>query len=214
VVSLLSGRWTAARRFLRHGGITAGRSNEWQGKRDGNNDAAIRGFGGFRGAPGDGLRSGGAHGHPAEPADGMQVITNAGACPEESFAYASAATFADWWKLAAEDQASVINDFCGVGPSNGAFAEAGRLRLRNGFRKVGKLSELKKALQWGSPVVMSMDCYSSMEGDDVSRTGRLPVPNPKKEQNEGGHAVCAVGFDDHQQMLIVRNSWGTEWRGY
>ena len=27
----------------------------------------------------------------------------------------------------------------------------------------------------------------------------------------GGHAVCAVGYDDFQQCFIVRNSWGEDW---
>ncbi|CAK9030609.1 unnamed protein product [Durusdinium trenchii] len=32
----------------------------------------------------------------------------------------------------------------------------------------------------------------------------------------GGHAVCAVGYDDFQQCFIVRNSWGEDWgdQGY
>ncbi|CAE7671289.1 unnamed protein product [Symbiodinium necroappetens] len=36
------------------------------------------------------------------------------------------------------------------------------------------------------------------------------------DQQLGGHAVCAVGYDDFQQCFIVRNSWGEEWgdKGY
>ena len=36
------------------------------------------------------------------------------------------------------------------------------------------------------------------------------------EQQIGGHAVCAVGYDDAKQMFIVRNSWGDTWgqKGY
>jgi C1A family cysteine protease len=28
---------------------------------------------------------------------------------------------------------------------------------------------------------------------------------------EGGHCVCAVGYDDNQQCWICKNSWGTAW---
>lgn len=38
----------------------------------------------------------------------------------------------------------------------------------------------------------------------------MPFPKPG-EKVLGGHAVCAVGFDDAEKCLIVRNSWGTEW---
>ena len=38
----------------------------------------------------------------------------------------------------------------------------------------------------------------------------MPMPTPD-ENVAGGHAVCAVGFDDNKQAFIVRNSWGTSW---
>ena len=38
----------------------------------------------------------------------------------------------------------------------------------------------------------------------------MPVPGPK-EQQAGGHAVCAVGCDDARKALLVRNSWGVDW---
>ena len=31
------------------------------------------------------------------------------------------------------------------------------------------------------------------------------------ERVVGGHAVCAVGYDDAKQWFIVRNSWGASW---
>ena len=38
----------------------------------------------------------------------------------------------------------------------------------------------------------------------------MPVP-AAGESVLGGHAVCAVGYDDAKQCLIVRNSWGADW---
>ena len=31
------------------------------------------------------------------------------------------------------------------------------------------------------------------------------------EQQLGGHAVLAVGYDEAQQRFVVRNSWGESW---
>ncbi len=41
----------------------------------------------------------------------------------------------------------------------------------------------------------------------------MPAPS---EQSVGGHAVLAVGYDDTQQVFLVRNSWGSGWgmQGY
>ena len=36
------------------------------------------------------------------------------------------------------------------------------------------------------------------------------MPGPD-ERTLGGHAVCAVGYDDQEQRFIVRNSWGSGW---
>ena len=36
------------------------------------------------------------------------------------------------------------------------------------------------------------------------------MPQPD-EQQLGGHAVMAVGYDEEKEMLLVRNSWGKEW---
>jgi C1A family cysteine protease len=43
-----------------------------------------------------------------------------------------------------------------------------------------------------------------------TQTGQVNMPGPN-EQEVGGHAVVAVGYDDAQQRFIVRNSWGTGW---
>ena len=41
----------------------------------------------------------------------------------------------------------------------------------------------------------------------------MPQPGDKVR---GGHAVTAVGYDDFQEVFIVRNSWGEGWgdKGY
>jgi C1A family cysteine protease len=57
--------------------------------------------------------------------------------------------------------------------------------------------------------------YESFESQEVAASGHAPMPSPN-EQQLGGHAVVAVGYDDSQQWFIVRNSWNTTWgmQGY
>jgi C1A family cysteine protease len=55
-----------------------------------------------------------------------------------------------------------------------------------------------------------MMVYSSMESEEVSKSGRVPMPQPN-EECLGGHAVLMVGFDDKKKTVLVRNSWGDKW---
>jgi len=63
----------------------------------------------------------------------------------------------------------------------------------------------------GYPFVFGFTVYESFESPEVAKTGIVPMPNPNTEQQVGGHAVVAVGYDDSQQRFIVRNSWGAAW---
>jgi C1A family cysteine protease len=44
----------------------------------------------------------------------------------------------------------------------------------------------------------------------VAKTGRIPSPK-STDRLQGTHAVVAVGYDDDEQRLIIRNSWGVGW---
>ena len=50
---------------------------------------------------------------------------------------------------------------------------------------------------------------------EITKTGGKPTGNTGVSWNSvearGGHAVCAVGYDDFKQCFIVRNSWGEDW---
>jgi C1A family cysteine protease len=74
---------------------------------------------------------------------------------------------------------------------------------------------LKACLANGFPFVFGFSVYESFQSATVARTGRVPMPKPKEKQL-GGHAVLAVGYDDHQRRFIVRNSWSDGWgmKGY
>lgn len=72
------------------------------------------------------------------------------------------------------------------------------------------LGNLQACLASGYPFVFGFTVYESFESDTVAQTGIVPLP-AANEQVLGGHAVCAVGYDDSKQAFICRNSWGTSW---
>lgn len=103
-----------------------------------------------------------------------------------------------------------------VKPSPGAYKTA----LANTVDKYEKVAQdqqsLKSALSSGYPVVVGFSVYESFESASVAKTGKVPLPNIKKEQLLGGHAVTLIGYDDKLGVWNLRNSWGTSWgdKGY
>lgn len=77
------------------------------------------------------------------------------------------------------------------------------------------LAALKANLAAGYPAAFGMQCYSTLQNNKAATTGYVDMP-PAGEAPEGGHAVCAVGYDDVRQVVIVRNSWSATWgdKGY
>ena len=73
------------------------------------------------------------------------------------------------------------------------------------------LKHLKRCLADRCPFAFGFMLYESLESNEVRRTGIMPFPNPTREQLKGGHAVMAVGYDDHRNAFLVRNSWGPTW---
>ena len=86
------------------------------------------------------------------------------------------------------------------------------------------LSRIKRILAAGLPSMFGFTVYSSYT--QARTTGKIPYPTPG-EMRVGGHAVVAVGYDDHMKIentnvdpplettgaLLIRNSWGTGWGG-
>jgi C1A family cysteine protease len=101
----------------------------------------------------------------------------------------------------------------GVKPSTTAYAHAS-YKIQ-AYHALAGLQDIKAVLAGGQPVYVGFVVYSSFEGEDVAKTGIMPMPKPGEEVL-GGHAVVIVGYDDSRQWLIVRNSWGSKWgvKGY
>jgi len=80
------------------------------------------------------------------------------------------------------------------------------------YRKVPQtLTAIKAALHDEvQPIVFGFTVYESFESQKVAQSGVMPMPE-QDEKVLGGHAVLACGWDDTQQAVLVRNSWGEDW---
>lgn len=95
-------------------------------------------------------------------------------------------------------------------PSQQAYDDAAKHEAILYQRLTQTLPQLKGCLADGFPFIFGFVVYESFESQQVAQTGEVPMP-AAGEQQLGGHAVLAVGYDDDQQRFIVRNSWGPTW---
>lgn len=72
-------------------------------------------------------------------------------------------------------------------------------------------AHVKAALAAGFPVVIGVTLFDSFESDDVARTGMVPMPDLKREQQVGGHCLYVVGYGQRPGTFTVRNSWAADW---
>ncbi len=85
----------------------------------------------------------------------------------------------------------------------------GYVRLFNtNDRKERKVETIKRALSGNSPVVLGMICPSSF-----SLATDFWQPREMPSRDQGGHAICVVGYDDSKfgGAFEVVNSWGKTW---
>lgn len=101
-----------------------------------------------------------------------------------------------------------------VEPSAFCYAYGGNYKALAYYRLEG-LDSLKASLAQGLPFAFGFSVFDSIWRPEVKETGVVPMPGPM-DQQVGGHAVMAVGYDDERGALMFRNSWGTSWgdRGY
>ena len=83
------------------------------------------------------------------------------------------------------------------------------------YHRILSLQQMRQCLAEGYPFVFGFSVYDAFESAAVAKTGILNLPKPGEKQL-GGHAVCAVGYDDATKRVLVRNSWGADWglKGY
>lgn len=122
--------------------------------------------------------------------DGIKTVAKQGVCPENSWPYD-------------------ITQFTHQ-PEGYCYAEALRSRAVSYRRIARSLKQLKGCLAQGLPFVFGFQVYENFESLEVEQTGVLSLP-AAFEQPIGGHAVVAVGYDDQEGRITVRNSWGGSW---
>jgi C1A family cysteine protease len=93
----------------------------------------------------------------------------------------------------------------------GAGKDAARFKALTYARILG-LDELKLSLFVKGPAVIGVTVFKGMMN---TITGVVPMPK-KTDTVLGGHALCAVGYDDRRRLVKFKNSWGEDWgdKGY
>jgi len=126
--------------------------------------------------------------------DGIKALEKWGVCAEKSWPYK-------------------VSKFR-TKPSCTCYKKAKKHLLKKYMRLI-TVSQMKACLASGFPFVFGISVFESFECDETALTGIVLMPGPN-EKNLGGHAVCAVGYDEEKKWFIVRNSWGTGWgdKGY
>eukprot|EP00437_Effrenium_voratum_P006895 CAMPEP_0181421272 /NCGR_PEP_ID=MMETSP1110-20121109/13015_1 /TAXON_ID=174948 /ORGANISM="Symbiodinium sp., Strain CCMP421" /LENGTH=306 /DNA_ID=CAMNT_0023544337 /DNA_START=42 /DNA_END=962 /DNA_ORIENTATION=- len=128
--------------------------------------------------------------------DGIQVMERLGVCPEKVWHY--------------DDK----DGFFKKQPDKNCYELAQKCKVKGYAHVAQNVDQMKACIKHGYPFVFGFTVMTSFSGD-VAKTGKMVMPQPG-DKIRGGHAVCAVGYDDFQQCFIVRNSWGAEWgdKGY
>ena len=121
--------------------------------------------------------------------DGIKTLAKQGFCSEKNWPY----NIAKFTKK----------------PNITCYKEA-LTRLITSYYRLTTLNDMKTCLATGYPFVFGFTVYESFESDVVTKTGVVPMP-AANEKTLGGHAVCAVGYDDSTSRFLVRNSWGSNW---
>ncbi|HEY0776853.1 MAG TPA: C1 family peptidase [Gemmatirosa sp.] len=127
----------------------------------------------------------------AQIRDGIKSVATLGACPEEK----------DW--------PYDVTKFADQPPAT-AYSDAKPYAITTYQRLVHDLNTMKGCLASGYPFVFGFTAYETLETDEVTKTGQIPMPTTQ-DHAIGGHAVVAVGYDDATRMFTIRNSWGTVW---
>lgn len=93
-------------------------------------------------------------------------------------------------------------------PSDAAYIDA-KQRSITTYRRLSSHTDIMDALQNKQPVVVALTIYSEfMYLDNTNFT--VPMPGIISVE-QGGHAMCLVGYDTKRKSFLAKNSFGTSW---
>ncbi|MBF0377166.1 MAG: hypothetical protein HQK72_06760 [Desulfamplus sp.] len=93
-------------------------------------------------------------------------------------------------------------------PSSAAFTEAAKFKALT-WNRISGTAQIKAALANRKPVIGGIDVYQQL----MDLKGSDSVYNTASGQNQGGHAITIVGYDDNKYggAFKVINSWSQNW---
>ncbi|MBD3407302.1 MAG: hypothetical protein GF411_14385 [Candidatus Lokiarchaeota archaeon] len=83
-----------------------------------------------------------------------------------------------------------------------------RWALGGSYYRVSSMAQLRKALTDMGPIPIGVGVYE--EFFFVGKDGIVADPR-RPHICYGGHAICAVGYDDRRGLVKFKNSWGPRW---
>jgi len=122
--------------------------------------------------------------------DGVKAVANFGVCPEIEWPFGIAPINAK--------------------PSLEAYQAAQHAKATQYASVDQSLNHILSCLNHKLPVIFGSSVFQAFEGEEVAKTGNVPMPDAT-ERPIGGHAQVIVGWKPETQHFIVRNSWGKNW---
>lgn len=107
---------------------------------------------------------------------------------------------------------SKVNDT----PSNSCFKEAIRYKIAESRKVPVDLNSMRQCLAEGHPIVFGLKLTAQFFKPSAGGGIVTPDVDDPQSAEHGLHAMLIVGYNDRQEVFIVRNSWGTSWgdKGY
>lgn len=95
------------------------------------------------------------------------------------------------------------------GNPDGDASQIAKFTRIDEYFRIKNLAQLKAALLY-SPILLGVLVYDSFYHAG-SFNGKVTMPLSDPNKHQGGHAICAVGYDDNSKMIKFKNSWSTRW---
>lgn len=93
-------------------------------------------------------------------------------------------------------------------PTEEAFSIAEKHQALEYARLTQNVDELRECLASGNLFAFGIGVYDGLY--NVTKDNSVLAIPTLADKLYGGHAVCAVGYNDLDKVFIVRNSWGTD----